>query len=418
MADFDEIPDLVPASFESGIEQTQIAADADKTDDISPQKIPVTIVTGFLGSGKTTLLNYILTEKHEKKIAVILNEFGESKRVKNCQVDPNRPFWSGSDIEKSLSINQEGTLYEEWLELRNGCLCCTVKDNGVLAIENLMAKKGKFDYILLETSGLADPGPIASMFWLDDGLGSEIYLDGIVTLVDAKHIRDHLNEEKEDVLINEALKQIAIADRIVINKKDLLPEKELAHLEEDIRAINSVADILRTERSRIPLDFVLDIKAYDVHDADSLTKQTQKLKEHNDVHAHHLSHDVQTVCIQFSARLNTMEKLETWIQTLLWEKAVPTVVGQTAPSESGQVLVLRLKGIVQPPKDAQAENGNKKMVIQGVQDLYDIQEGYAHEGASDDMSKLVLIGKNLQKNRLLESFSRWLEIDSKTIQIA
>lgn len=124
-------------------------------------------------------------------------------------------------------MNQDGNLYEEWLELRNGCLCCSTKyvnwhvlfvsilidfwlffyrDVGVKAIENLMEKKGKFDYILLETSGLADPGPIASMFWLDDSLGSEIYLDGIVTLVDAKHIRDHMNEKKEDVMINEALK--------------------------------------------------------------------------------------------------------------------------------------------------------------------------------------------------------------------
>ncbi|KAL1462260.1 hypothetical protein WDU94_014109 [Cyamophila willieti] len=133
--------------------------------------VPVTIITGYLGAGKTTLLNYILTEQHDKKIAVILNEFGE-----------------GSAMEKSVSVGNSGNLYEEWLELKNGCLCCSVKDNGVKAIENLMLKRGKFDYILLETTGLADPGPIAKVFWLDKELGSDIYLDGIVTVVDSNHI--------------------------------------------------------------------------------------------------------------------------------------------------------------------------------------------------------------------------------------
>uniref|UniRef100_A0A8C9VAC8 COBW domain containing n=1 Tax=Scleropages formosus TaxID=113540 RepID=A0A8C9VAC8_SCLFO len=137
---------------------------------ISTEQIPVTLITGYLGAGKTTLLNYILTEQHNKRIAVILNEFGE-----------------GSALEKSLSVSQAGELYEEWLELRNGCLCCSVKDNGLKAIENLMAKKGKFDYILLETTGLADPGAVASMFWVDAELGSEIYLDGIITVIDAKY---------------------------------------------------------------------------------------------------------------------------------------------------------------------------------------------------------------------------------------
>uniref|UniRef100_A0AAY4AFN8 CobW/HypB/UreG nucleotide-binding domain-containing protein n=1 Tax=Denticeps clupeoides TaxID=299321 RepID=A0AAY4AFN8_9TELE len=118
--------------------------------EVATAQIPVTIITGYLGSGKTTLLNYILTEQHNKRIAVILNEFGE-----------------GSALEKSLAVSQAGELYEEWLELRNGCLCCSVKDNGLKAIENLMEKKGKFDYILLETTGLADPG--------------------IVTVVDAKY---------------------------------------------------------------------------------------------------------------------------------------------------------------------------------------------------------------------------------------
>ncbi|ORZ03115.1 CobW/HypB/UreG, nucleotide-binding domain-domain-containing protein [Syncephalastrum racemosum] len=394
MADLEEIPDLVPAAAPAPAEPSNtdsVSAATPSDSESVRRKIPVTIVTGFLGSGKTTLLNYILTEKHEKKIAVILNEFGES-----------------SDIEKSLSVNDEGTLYEEWLELRNGCLCCTVKDNGVVAIENLMEKRGKFDYILLETSGLADPGPIASMFWLDDGLGSEIYLDGIVTLVDAKHIREYMGEKKQDTLINEALKQIAIADRIVINKKDLLNEAELDTLEKDIVSVNSVADILRTERSKIPLDFVLDIKAYDVHNADILAAQTRKIDEHRSVHAHKLSHDVQTVCIQFQQQLDTLEQLEGWIQTLLWEKQVPG-------DEQQEAHVLRLKGILVPPKDNPRPEARKRLIIQGVQDLYDIQEGYGDEGETIDMNKLVLIGKSLHPEKLRASFVQHVQVNA-TIQ--
>ncbi|XKL64572.1 hypothetical protein PGB90_004658 [Kerria lacca] len=132
--------------------------------------IPVTIITGYLGAGKTTLLNYILKEQHNKRVAVILNEFGE-----------------GSALEKSIAVSKDGDLFEEWLELRNGCLCCSMKDNGVKAIESLMKRKGKFDYILLETTGLADPGPIANMFWIDKELESDVYLDGIVTIVDSKY---------------------------------------------------------------------------------------------------------------------------------------------------------------------------------------------------------------------------------------
>ncbi|KAI8646846.1 CobW/HypB/UreG, nucleotide-binding domain-containing protein [Parasitella parasitica] len=276
-----------------------------------------------------------------------------------------------------------------------------------------MEKRGKFDYILLETSGLADPGPIASMFWLDDGLGSEIYLDGIVTLVDAKHIRDYMNEKKENVMINEALKQVAIADRIVINKKDLLNESELDQLKQDLASINSVADMIVTERSKIPLDYVLDINAYDVKDADALVYQTEKIQDHSNSHAHQISHDIQTICIQFDQQLDSIESLENWIQELLWEKKFSGTDDTQEP-----VTVLRLKGILYPPKDKLEENGQRKrMVIQGVQDLYDIQEGIAGKDISQDdtSSKIVLIGKNLHRDRISTSFKNTLGIKHKII---
>ncbi|KFV56013.1 COBW domain-containing protein 1, partial [Tyto alba] len=194
-----------------------------------------------LGAGKTTLLNYILTEQHNKRIAVILNEFGE-----------------GSALEKSLSVSQGGELYEE-----NGCLCCSVKDSGVKAIENLMKRRGKFDYILLETTGLADPGAVASMFWVDSELGSDIYLDGIVSVVDAKHGLQHLTEEKPEGLVNEASRQVALADLIIINKTDLVSGEELHKVRTSVRSINGLVKIVETQRSRVDLSDVLDLHAFD-----------------------------------------------------------------------------------------------------------------------------------------------------------
>ncbi|XP_069330258.1 zinc-regulated GTPase metalloprotein activator 1B isoform X10 [Eulemur rufifrons] len=199
----EDCPELVPIETKQREEEEKSEFGA---------KIPVTIITGYLGAGKTTLLNYILTEQHSKRIAVILNEFGE-----------------GSAVEKSLAVSQGGELYEEWLELGNGCLCCSVKDNGLRAIENLMQKKGKFDYILLETTGLADPGAVASIFWVDAELGSDIYLDGIITVVDSKYGLKHLMEEKPDGLINEATRSINGLGKILETQRSSL-QKKLQHV--------------------------------------------------------------------------------------------------------------------------------------------------------------------------------------------
>ena len=214
--------------------------------------VPVTLITGFLGSGKTTLILKFLNNPHlGKRILVILNEFGES-----------------SGIDKSLSLGADGNVKEEWLELSNGCFCCSIKDMGVKAIENLLKKSSKFDYVLLETTGLADPGPIASMFWLDEALQSELYLDGIVTVVDAKFILKYLNEKKKDDQINEATKQIAMADRIIINKIDLVSQNDLAVLETKIRSINNVAGILQTSRGDVSFDFIFNLHSFDKYEKD------------------------------------------------------------------------------------------------------------------------------------------------------
>ena len=180
-----------------------------------------------------------------------------------------------ADIEKALTVTKDGQESQEWLELGNGCLCCSIKDSGVNAIESLMERRGSFDYIMLETSGLADPGNLAPLFWVDDGLGSSIYLDGIVTLVDAKNISFSLDEKPAEVEVHEerhegphlttAHLQISHADVIIINKCDSVASQQLANVEDRIRSINGLAKIHKTQYSQVPQleSFLLDLHAYD-----------------------------------------------------------------------------------------------------------------------------------------------------------
>lgn len=200
------------------------------------QKVPVTVLTGFLGAGKTTLLNYILTENHGKRIAVIENEFGEL------------------GIDNDLVINAE----EEIFEMNNGCICCTVRGDLIRILGNLMKRRDKFDYILLETTGLANPGPVAQTFFMDNEIGTKLSLDGIVTVVDAKHIYPRLKDSSE------TREQIGFADVILINKTDLVTPEELIALEARLRKMNGAAKIFHTKNSQIDLENVLNISAFDL----------------------------------------------------------------------------------------------------------------------------------------------------------
>jgi len=339
----DECPDLVEAP-----------AKCDK-------KVPVTIITGQLGSGKTTLLTYILQVQHGKRIAVILNEFG-----------------AGSADEKSLAVGENGETFSEWLELRNGCLCCSVKDNGVKAIEMLMEKKGKFDYILLETTGIADPGPVASIFWLDEELGSDLYLDGIVTLVDSKYCLAQLSEVRAEGAVNETVQQIATADVTILNKLDLVSAAEVDKVESTVRSINGVAKILKTEQSRVDLDAILDLQAYS-----GLADQPEKFLS---IGAPHLSSGIGTVSLYHST-VTSLKMVERFLQELLWEAVYPNV------------KIYRLKGMV--------HLGSSQVMIQGVQDTYDTYP--VNSSSNEGRTTLVLIGRNLDAALLQSDFTKILE---------
>ena len=200
------------------------------------QKVPVSILTGFLGSGKTTLLNRILTEEHGKRIAVIENEFGEV------------------GIDQALVIDAD----EEIFEMSNGCICCTVRGDLIRVLGNLMKRRDKFDYVLVETTGLADPGPVAQTFFMDDEIRAEFSLDGIVTLVDAAHIEQQLGRS------DESTEQIAFADVLVLNKTDLVGDEVLDRLEARLRDMNRMAQVVRSERADVAVDTVLNLGAFDL----------------------------------------------------------------------------------------------------------------------------------------------------------
>lgn len=363
-------------------------------------KVPVTLLTGFLGAGKTTFLNYILTQNHGKRIAVVQNEFGEEL-----------------GIERALLMGKNDEKVQEWMELPNGCICCTVRDELVLTLEALIQRRDRFNYIFIETTGMADPGPLATSLWLDEDLGSALYLDSIITIVDAKNLLYHLNKRETKIeTYNEAQKQIAFADLLIVNKTDLVTDKEIQVLTDTIKTINIFAPYILTQRSVVSLDDVLDIKAYDANKLDSNFNKLDKI-EQNDIHHHHHHHhaqesDVKAFSIKIEGDCKSKKDLETWLGKLMWEKSYE---------------IYRIKG------EIAIMNDEYRYIVQGVHDNFEISQTdfkWTESTPSPTLSTsekvkekntfnkkinhLVLIGKHLPIDEFEQSFIEDVLVKIKT----
>ncbi|KAJ2747925.1 COBW domain-containing protein 1 [Coemansia sp. BCRC 34301] len=390
----DIIPDLIDVSEPEMLPPSPLQPTTRPVDQASDRDkaVPATILTGYLGSGKTTLLNYILTEEHGKRIAVIMNEFGDSQ-----------------GIDQAFTSVDNGEMVEEWLDLKNGCLCCTVKDKGLKAIESLMERKGKFDYILLETTGLADPGKIASMLWSNEELGSDIRLDGIVTMVDTKNVVRQLAERPPDgETMNEAQKQLAFADRILLNKTDLMDNDALIEIERIVRAINGTALVERTSFAKVDLNAILNIGAYA-----EMGLETQPFADSQHNH-HHIDVRIRTMALSAPHRL-CWSLVDEWIQELLWDSRVPGC--DTTAQSNSDMEILRLKALllttdfVAVGSDEPA--GSATVVVQGVREMYDsfvVPEKESNDAAEPaGLHKLVLIGREMPEQALRHSWAQLVE---------
>ncbi|WP_094505381.1 CobW family GTP-binding protein [Brucella thiophenivorans] len=354
-------------------------------------RIPVTVLTGYLGSGKTTLLNRILTENHGKRYAVIVNEFGEI------------------GIDNDLIVESDEEIYE----MNNGCICCTVRGDLIRVVQGLMRRPGRFDAIIVETTGLADPVPVAQTFFMDDDVRAKTVLDAVVALVDAKHLPLRLKDSRE------AEDQIAFADVVLINKTDLVTPEELATVEATVRAINPHAVMHRTERSSIPLDRVLDRGAFDLKralendphflDHDHPDHVCGPDCDHDHGHDHHHGHDhtcgpdcnhdhrhdhhhhdhaspIHDVTVtSVSLRLGEVDpaKFFPWIQNI---------------TQTQGPNILRLKGIIAFKDDPD------RYVVQGVHMIIEGDHQRAWKPEEKHESRLVFIGRELDPAELKAGF--------------
>jgi G3E family GTPase len=342
----------------------------------SSDKVPVTVLTGYLGAGKTTLLNRILSEPHGKKYAVIVNEFGEI------------------GIDNDLVVGAD----EEVFEMNNGCICCTVRGDLVRILDGLMRRKGKFDAIIIETTGLADPAPVAQTFFIDENVGRKTKLDAVVTVADAKWLSERLKDAPE------AKNQLAFADVILINKTDLVSPDELSDVEARIRGINPYARLHKTERAQIALNEVLGRNAFDLDRILDLEPEfldgdgDHHHHDHGDGHHHHdgdghhhhhgggLKHyhdeEMQSIALKNDKPLDP-DKFFPWVQDL---------VQTEGPN------ILRCKGILSFKDDDQ------RFVFQGVHMILDGDHQRPWEANEKRESRIVFIGRNLPGKKIAEGF--------------
>jgi G3E family GTPase len=325
-----------------------------QSNELPRAKIPVTILTGFLGSGKTTLLNYILTENHGRRIAVIENEFGEI------------------DVDSDLVLASDEEIYQ----MKNGCICCLVdvRNDLIEVLRKLLAQRDRFERIVVETSGLADPTPVATAFFVDRDIAGAVDLDAIVTIVDAKHISQHIDDHVLDGRDNQAIDQIVAADRILINKVDLVSREEIASLEQDLRRFNQTAEILHSSYAKIDLPRILNVGGF----APSYVRERAELLDldgdHHHGHEHAHDPSVSSESFMFDRPFDR-ERLSAFFAEFL--------------AARGRGL-FRVKGILAMAGD------DRFWVLQAVHTLIDLRPDHFW-GTDRPFSKLVFIGRNLDR---------------------